>query len=99
MTKVCVFGAGAIGGFLAGSLHEAGANVSLVARGPHLEAILNDGLSVIRDGCITRARPSFARGRQRGTPRGRGPGRREAPAGRRRRTRCTRGTSGSSSRP
>ena len=50
MTKVCVFGAGAIGGFLAGSLHEAGANVSLVARGPHLEAILNDGLSVIRDG-------------------------------------------------
>lgn len=51
MTKVCVFGAGAIGGFLAGSLHEAGANVSLVARGPHLEAILNDGLSIIRDGC------------------------------------------------
>ena len=50
MTNACVFGAGAIGGFLAGSLHEAGANVSLVARGPHLEAILNDGLSVIRDG-------------------------------------------------
>lgn len=50
MTKVCIFGAGAIGGFLAGALHGAGANVSLVARGPHLEAILNDGLSVIRDG-------------------------------------------------
>ena len=31
MTKVCMFGAGAIGGFLAGCLHEAGANVSVVA--------------------------------------------------------------------
>lgn len=50
MTKICVFGAGAIGGFLAGCLNEAGANVSLVARGPHLDAILNDGLSVIREG-------------------------------------------------
>lgn len=50
MINVCVFGAGAIGGFLAGCLHEAGANVSVVARGRHLEAILNYGLSVIREG-------------------------------------------------
>ena len=50
MVKVCVFGAGAIGGFLAGCLDEAGAKVSVVARGPHLHAIENDGLSIIRDG-------------------------------------------------
>ena len=56
MTKVCVFGAGAIGGFLAGCLDEAGANVSVVARGPHLEAILNDGLTIIREGCSSNFR-------------------------------------------
>mgnify|MGYP001282704179 CR=1 FL=1 len=50
MTKICVFGAGAIGGFLAGSLNEAGADVSVVARGPHLKAIRSDGLSIIKDG-------------------------------------------------
>jgi len=56
MTKVCVFGAGAIGGFLAGCLDKAGANVSVVARGPHLEAILNDGLSIIKEGCVSNFR-------------------------------------------
>ena len=50
MIKVCVFGAGAIGGFLAACLDEAGAEVSVVARGPHLNAIMSDGLSLIRDG-------------------------------------------------
>ena len=39
MTKICVFGAGAIGGYLAGALSDAGAEVSLIARGPHLAAI------------------------------------------------------------
>jgi len=34
--KICIFGAGAIGGYLAVKLVQAGANVSLVARGPHL---------------------------------------------------------------
>ena len=37
--KVCVFGAGAIGGYLGACLSRSGAEVSLVARGPHLEAI------------------------------------------------------------
>ena len=48
--KVCVYGAGAIGGYLAVLLGRAGANVSVVARGPHLEAIRNHGLTLILDG-------------------------------------------------
>ena len=45
--KVCVFGAGAIGGHLAVRLARGGAEVSVVARGPQLEAIRRDGLKVI----------------------------------------------------
>ena len=44
--KICVFGAGAIGGWLAGALAESGVDVSVVARGAHLEAIRRDGLTV-----------------------------------------------------
>ena len=44
--KICVYGAGAIGGYLAACLHDAGADVSLIARGPHLEAIQNHGLQL-----------------------------------------------------
>ncbi|MBC7800461.1 MAG: 2-dehydropantoate 2-reductase [Gemmatimonadaceae bacterium] len=44
MTSVCVFGAGAIGGFLAARLGAAGTPVSVVARGPHLAAIQANGL-------------------------------------------------------
>ncbi len=50
MTRVCVFGAGAIGGYLAASLARAGAEVSIVARGPHLAAIQANGLKLIKDG-------------------------------------------------
>ena len=42
MTRICIFGAGAIGGYVGAALHEAGADVSLVARGPHLAAIRED---------------------------------------------------------
>ncbi len=42
--KLCVFGAGAIGGYLAAKLAAAGADVSVVARGPHLAAIQAQGL-------------------------------------------------------
>lgn len=48
--KVCVFGAGAIGGYIAASLAAAGAQISLVARGPHLAAIQSGGLRLRRDG-------------------------------------------------
>ena len=50
MARVCVFGAGAIGGYLAASLAKAGADVSIVARGPHLAAIQANGLKLIKDG-------------------------------------------------
>jgi 2-dehydropantoate 2-reductase len=46
MMKICVFGAGAIGGHLATRLHRAGAQVSVIARGAHLAAIRANGLLV-----------------------------------------------------
>jgi len=49
MIKVCIFGAGAIGGYIGCSLAKAGANVSLIARGPHKEAIEKNGLVLISD--------------------------------------------------
>ena len=45
-SKICIFGAGAIGGYLAACLHDAGADVSLIARGPHLKAIKENGLKL-----------------------------------------------------
>jgi len=44
--KIAVFGAGAIGGLLAVRLHQAGAQVSVVARGPHLAAMRERGLTL-----------------------------------------------------
>jgi 2-dehydropantoate 2-reductase len=44
--KICIYGAGAIGGHLAARLHRAGAEVSVVARGAHLTAIRDTGLTV-----------------------------------------------------
>lgn len=45
--KICIFGAGAIGGYMGAKLAQAGADVSLVARGPHLAAMQNKGLTLI----------------------------------------------------
>ncbi len=42
--RILVFGAGAIGGVVGGRLFQAGHQVTLVARGPHLEAIRSGGL-------------------------------------------------------
>lgn len=44
--RICVYGAGAIGGHLAVRLARGGADVSVLARGPHLAAIQRDGLTV-----------------------------------------------------
>lgn len=45
--KICIFGAGAIGGLVGGLLARQGdAEVSLIARGPHLEAIKKNGLTI-----------------------------------------------------
>jgi 2-dehydropantoate 2-reductase len=48
--KICVIGAGAIGGLLAAKLSDAGEDVSVIARGAHLAAIAADGLTLIEDG-------------------------------------------------
>ena len=48
--RIAVFGAGAIGGLLAVKLHQAGANVCVIARGPHLAAIREKGLSLRSEG-------------------------------------------------
>jgi 2-dehydropantoate 2-reductase len=48
--KICIYGAGAIGGYMGVQLARAGADVSLVARGPHLEAMKKNGLKLIIDG-------------------------------------------------
>ena len=48
--KVCVYGAGAIGAHLAVLLHDAGFDVSVIARGAHLDAINANGLKLIIKG-------------------------------------------------
>ena len=45
--KLCIFGAGAVGGYLAVLLTRAGADVSVVARGAHLAAIRDRGLALL----------------------------------------------------
>lgn len=56
--RVCVFGAGAIGGHLAARLAAGGAEVSVVARGAQLDAIRGRGLVVHAPGGMLRARPA-----------------------------------------
>ncbi|MBN9081262.1 MAG: hypothetical protein BGP04_23555 [Rhizobiales bacterium 62-17] len=45
--KVCIYGAGVIGGLLAGSLIKAGHEVCAIARGPQLEALRDKGLTLV----------------------------------------------------
>ena len=54
--KICVIGAGAIGGLLAAKLAHAGEEVSVVARGPHLAAIRANGLILREEGAESVAR-------------------------------------------
>ena len=48
--RICIYGAGAIGGYLGAQLSLAGAEVTLIARGPHLAAIQANGLRLRIDG-------------------------------------------------
>ena len=48
--KVCVVGAGAIGGLIAAWFARAGHDVCLVARGAHLEALKASGLTLLSEG-------------------------------------------------
>jgi len=48
--KIAIFGAGAIGGFLGVKLVQAGADVTFISRGPHLEAMRKNGITLISEG-------------------------------------------------
>jgi len=48
--KICIYGAGAIGGYIGAGLALNGADVTLIARGPHLAAMQEHGLKLIKDG-------------------------------------------------
>jgi 2-dehydropantoate 2-reductase len=51
MTSICIFGAGAIGGYVGARLaHKGEAEVSLIARGPHLDAMRAKGLTLKQGG-------------------------------------------------
>ncbi len=55
--KICIYGAGAIGGLLGAQLSQAGEDVTLIARGPHLQAMQTNGLKLRIDGKELVARP------------------------------------------
>ena len=54
--RICIYGAGAIGGCLGAELALDGADVTLIARGPHLAAMQEKGLALIRDGASRTAK-------------------------------------------
>jgi 2-dehydropantoate 2-reductase len=55
--RICIYGAGAIGGYLGAQLALAGEDVTLIARGPHLEAMQSNGLKLRMGGEERVARP------------------------------------------
>jgi 2-dehydropantoate 2-reductase len=55
--KIAIFGAGAIGGYMGAKLALAGADVTLIARGPHLAAMQARGLRLIEEGGESVAHP------------------------------------------
>jgi 2-dehydropantoate 2-reductase len=59
--KICVVGAGAIGGMLGVKLALSGHEVTLILRGPNLEAVTQNGLRLIEEnGSELLARPALA---------------------------------------
>jgi len=48
--RICIYGAGAIGGYLGVQLALAGEEVTLIARGPHLQAMQANGLRLLIGG-------------------------------------------------
>ncbi len=55
--KIGIFGAGAIGGFLGARLAAAGADVTFIARGPHLAAMQANGVRLISGGDTVTVHP------------------------------------------
>lgn len=58
--KIAIFGAGAIGGLLGARLCQAGADVTLIARGPHLAAMQENGLTLLSGGTRIVVHPRLA---------------------------------------
>lgn len=56
--RVCIYGAGAIGGHVAARLAASGNDVSLIARGPHLVALRAKGLTVNTPEGVLHCRPA-----------------------------------------
>jgi 2-dehydropantoate 2-reductase len=48
--KICIFGAGAVGGHMAAKLAAQGHDISVVARGAHLQAMQQNGLKLLHGG-------------------------------------------------
>lgn len=57
--KFTVFGAGAVGAFLGGKLALAGNDVTLIARGPHLAAMRDRGLTIKEEGTYLTSQPNI----------------------------------------
>jgi 2-dehydropantoate 2-reductase len=55
--KICIYGAGAIGGLLGAKLALSGQEVTLIARGPHMAAMKEKGLRLRIDGQELTAQP------------------------------------------
>jgi 2-dehydropantoate 2-reductase len=49
-TRICIYGAGAIGGYLGVKLALAGQDVTLIARGEHLHAMQKNGVHLLEEG-------------------------------------------------
>jgi 2-dehydropantoate 2-reductase len=58
--RICVFGAGAIGGLMGARLAAAGEEVTLIARGPHLAAMRAHGLKLQAEGKEVTLTPKIA---------------------------------------
>lgn len=50
MTRICIYGAGAIGGYLGVHLARIGVDTTLIARGPHLDAMRSQGVRLVSEG-------------------------------------------------
>jgi len=55
--KIAIFGAGAIGGMMGVKLAQAGADVTFIARGPHLAAMRDNGVTMHSGGETIKVRP------------------------------------------
>jgi 2-dehydropantoate 2-reductase len=55
--RIAIFGAGAIGGLIGVKLLQAGAEVTFIARGPHLEAMRTRGVTLTSGGETVTVRP------------------------------------------